>query len=402
MTWHNERMDGKLISDAVAAARRALKELEPTEVPPRLRRIASSSARWLPAPLERTLIEALDEHGWLRGKALEEMPADVEGPSRLFLERPDDWDTEIDRIAAAAAVSEEQRLIGDLTREVESLTMQRDQARDKAKALQANLESERASQREAIAALRDERKPVAPQTPDQTRHVEELVERNKILAQQLADRERRLEKTRADLLKARRAIPRNESAETEIRSTDPVSLGRHLDRMMATARPDPALGGGFGSQAGLSDGPMPGHFALPRGITPDSAAAIGFLADRAEPVWIIVDGYNASFHVDGVGFATPAARTRVTNGLAGLRARASAPMRITVVWDSTEEETEGPTAAGIERKFVADADEEVRRLSHEANGDVVVISTDREVHAGVAPGTLVLWSEALAEWLRAR
>ena len=143
-------------------------------------------------------------------------------------------------------------------------------------------------------------------------------------------------------------------------------------------------------------------FALPPGITPDSAAAIGFLIDRAEPVWIIVDGYNASFHVDGVGFATPAARTRVTNGLAGLRARASGPMRITVVWDSTEEETEGPTATGIERKFVADADEEVRRLSHEANGDVVVISTDREVHSGVAPGTLVLWSEALAEWLRAR
>ena len=232
-------MDGKLISDAVAAARRALKELEPTEVPARLRRIAASSARWLPAPLERTLIEALDEHGWLREKALGEMPADVVGPSRLFLERPDDWDAEIDRIAAAAAVSEEQRLIGDLTRQVEALTMQRDQAREKAKALQASLESERAAHREAIAALRDERKPSPPQRPDQTRYVEELVERNKTLAQQLADRERRMEKTRADLLKARRAIPRSESAETEIRSADPVSLGRQLDRMMATAsRPE--------------------------------------------------------------------------------------------------------------------------------------------------------------------
>lgn len=401
MTWHNDSMDGKLVSDAVVAARRALKELEPTEVPPRLRRIASSSARWLPAPLERTLIEALDEHGWLREKALDEMPAGVEGPSRLFLERPDDWDVEIDRLAAAAAISAEQRLIGDLTREVESLTMQRDQARDKAKALQTTLESERAIHREAIAGLRDERKPIAPERLDQTRIVEELVERNKVLDQQLADRERRLEKTRADLLKARRAIPRSESAETEIRSADPVSLGRQLDRMMATARPDPAAGGGAG-QSGLTEDSTPGVFALPRGITPDSAAAIGFLANRSEPTWIIVDGYNASFHVDGVGFATPAARTRVINGLAGLRARASGQMRITVVWDSTEEETEGPTATGVERKFVADADEEVRRLSHEANGDVVVISTDREVHAGVAPGTLVLWSEAVADWLRSR
>ncbi|MDH5503091.1 MAG: hypothetical protein OEY98_03585 [Acidimicrobiia bacterium] len=395
-------MDGKLISDAVAAARRALKELEPTEVPARLRRIAASSARWLPAPLERTLIEALDEHGWLREKALDEMPAEVVGPSRLFLERPNDWDAEIGRIAAAAAVAEEQRLIGDLTRQVEALTMQRDQARDKVKALQANLESERAAHREAIAALRDVRKPSAPQPPDQTRYVEELVERNKTLVQRLADRERRLDKTRADLLKARRAIPRSESTETEIRPADPVSLGRQLDRMMANARPDPAIGGVPVRQAGPSDGPTPGVFELPRGLTPDSAAAIGFLVDRSEPVWVIVDGYNASFHVDGVGFATPAARTRVTNGLAGLRARASGPMRITVVWDSTEDETEAPTATGIERKFVADADEEVRRLSHEATGDVVVISTDREVHAGVAPGTLVLWSEALADWLRAR
>lgn len=397
-------MDGKLVAEAVSATRRALNELEPTEIPPRLRRIAASSARWLPAPLERTLIEALDELEWLRVKALEELPEEIDGPSRLFLERPDGWETVLDGLVAEVASNAEQRLIGQLTRDVEALTLQRDQMKEKAKAIQALLDVERAEHRQAIAELRDERRPDSRPASDDGRLIQELRDLNLALSDQLADRERRLEKTRADLLKARRAIHAVESRDSGGRSVDPVSLARELDRIMVTARPDAVLATEtvIGSQGGVTQAPPGDELRLPRGITPDSAAAIDHLLGRSPPTWVIVDGYNVSFHVDGAGFSTPTARARVANGLAGMVARAAGPMRITVVWDSTEEATEGPAAAGVERRFVADADEEVRRLSKQGKGDVVVISTDREVHSGVAPGTLVLWSEAFAEWFRTR
>ncbi len=403
-TWHNGSMDGKLIAEAVSATRRALNELEPVEIPPRLRRIAASSARWLPAPLERTLIEALDEHEWLRAKALKELPEADNGPSRLFLERPDGWEPELDGLVAEDAANAEQRLIGQLTRDLEGMAIQRDQAKEKAKAIQALLDEERAEHRQAIAELRDERKPARFPAPDQSRLIQELRDLNLALSDQLANREMRLEKTRADLLKARRAIPNAESRDSSGRSADPVSLARELDRLMVTARPDAvhATDARVGSPGGTTQVTTGDELRLPQGITPDSAAAIGYLLGRSRPTWVIVDGYNVSFHIDGAGFSTPAARARVANGLGGMGLRASAPMRITVVWDSTEEGTEGPAAAGVERKFVADADEEVRRLSKQGRGDVVVISTDREIHSGVAPGTLVLWSEAFAEWLRTR
>jgi hypothetical protein len=396
-------MDGKLVSEAVSATRRALNELEPTQIPARLRRIAASSARWLPAPLERTLIEALDEHHWLRAKALDELADEVSGLSRLFLERPEGWEAEIDGLVAEVAANAEQRLIGTLTREIEVLTSQRDQARDKVKAIQSVLDQERAEHRQAIAGLRDEQRPIPGPSVDEARLIQELESLNLALSEQLADREKRLEKTRSDLLKARRAIPTAEPRQSSGLSVDPVSLARQLDRLMIMSRPDaPVASGAIGDIPNRPTDPAADELQLPRGITPDSAAAIGYLLGRSRPTWVIVDGYNVSFHVDGAGFSTPTARTRVANGLASLGARASSPMRITVVWDSTEEATEGPAAAGVERKFVADADEEVRRLSKQGRGDVVVISTDREVHSGVAPGTLVLWSEAFAEWLRTR
>lgn len=397
-------MDGRLVGEAVTAARRALADLEPSDVPSKLRRIVGSSARRLPVPMERTLLTAIDENAWLRSKALEELPADVNGPSRLFLERPEGWESTIEAVEAESAVSTEQRQVARLSRDIASLTIQRDQAREKAKAFQAALASQRADHRQAIAELRDERKPARRPAPDQGRATQELREQNLALSDQLADREMRLEKTRADLLKARRAIPTVESRDFSGRSADPVSLARELDRLMVTARPDAVLPteASTGSQGETTRATSGDELRLPQGITPDSAAAIGYLLGRSRPTWVIVDGYNVSFHVDGAGFSTPAARARVANGLAGMGLRAAAPMRITVVWDSTEETTEGPAASGVERKFVADADEEVRRLSKQGRGDVVVISTDREIHSGVAPGTLVLWSEAFAEWLRTR
>ncbi len=389
-------MEAGLVKEAIEAARRALREMEASEVPAKLRRVVASSARNLPRPLESGLMDAIDEYEWLRDKALEKLPEDVAGPPRWYLERPDLWEEDLAAAATERAAGSEQRQVDKLTQEVLDLIEQRDQAREKAKALRAVLELERAEHRDVVTSLKQGRKvPVRPLADDR-RQVEGLEAENQRLERLVVGQQTRLDKTRAELLRSRRATAPNDDS-ANVRSNDPVSLARQLDRFAAAALPDAVV---IHTTSTLGSPPVADVLSLPPGIAPDAPSAIDYLLTRVEPMWVIVDGYNVSYHLDAAGFSTPAARTKVANGLTRLRARATGKIRVTIVWDSSEQATEGPAVAGIERKFVPDADEEVRRLSHEANGLVVVISTDREVHAGVASGTLVLWSEAFADWMK--
>lgn len=399
------RMDGRLISDALSAAHRVLRDLDPSNVPVRLRKVAASSAKRLPVPLEAALILAIDEHAWLRDKTLEALPDSAGPASRLYLERSTGWEAELERLESDVAAVAEDRTVDALNRQLEATISQRDQARAKARLLQSSLDKLQLQQRIALAARRSEDKPTVESDGQLSKRVVELeLEVRSLstqveeLSTQLEEREQRLERSRADLLKARRVVPSPAALDSAGVSIDPIGLAQTLDRIAVTARPDARIGEmervvELASATGL---------VLPLGVGPDSAAAFTYLLERTEPTWVIVDGYNASFHVDAVGFATKVARSKVSAGLASLRNRAAGRMRVTVVWDSAEDSSDGPVEGGIEHKFVPDADEEVRRLSREGTGDVVVISTDREVHAGVAAGTLVLWSEAFASWLRDR
>ncbi len=398
-------MDGRLISEALSAARSVLRDLEPSDVPVRLRKVAASSAKRLPVPLETALISAIDEHAWLRDKALDVLADSAGTASRIFLDRSDGWDAELERLESEVAAVAEDRTVEALNRQLEAVTSQRDQARAKARLLQSSLDKLQLQQRISLAARRsDENRTVgvddhlSKRVVELESEVQTLRTELEELRTQLEDREQRLERSRADLLKARRVGASPAALDGSGVSIDPIGLAQTLDRIAVTARPDAQIGE---IERAVEPAAVTG-LALPLGVGPDSAAAVTYLSQRTEPTWVIVDGYNASFHVDAIGFATKVARSRVRAGLASLRNRAAGRMRVTVVWDSAEDPSDGPSDGGIEQRFVADADEEVRRLSREATGDAVVISTDREVHAGVAAGTLVLWSEALAAWLRDR
>jgi rRNA-processing protein FCF1 len=72
-----------------------------------------------------------------------------------------------------------------------------------------------------------------------------------------------------------------------------------------------------------------------------------------------------------------------------------------LVFDSKEEEAKIPGL--VEVRFVASADDEIVRLAAGLPGDVVVISTDREVRERAEHnGAIALWSDALVSWMRSR
>jgi predicted RNA-binding protein with PIN domain len=144
--------------------------------------------------------------------------------------------------------------------------------------------------------------------------------------------------------------------------------------------------------------------AFGAGVRPDSSDAIRWLLGLDAAVVVVVDGYNAQFHIDRADFTSGAARRQLVDALKRLRAASTIKHRIVVVYDSTlpGERDARSSLSGVEIRFAEKdriADEEIVAMA-ESLDRVVVISSDREVREGSEDGgAVVLWSEALKDWL---
>jgi predicted RNA-binding protein with PIN domain len=201
--------------------------------------------------------------------------------------------------------------------------------------------------------------------------------------------------------KARAAAERLVAAGASGRPTDPVAAARDLDLAAAAvprrAEPAPTLGV---EEAGRRRD----AFRLPHGVGPDSGAAVRWLAARTEPFTVVVDGYNLLFHLDPGEFTTGTARRGLADLMARFARAADGVRRVLVVFDSalTGERRSRPVDERVEMRFAPSdrsADEEIVMLAQELAGDVVVVSSDREVIDGAdSAGALPLWSEAFVAW----
>jgi len=188
----------ELLLPAFKAVRKALRDLDPDEVPAALRRVAGQSGRRLPPPLARKLIETLDENGWLREKAAEagsDLDPTSSDPARavsaLFLQRPEAWEDRAKEVAEHRATGAQQVLVATLQRTIADLQQQLESARQKAKAAQqraqgVEAEAERKSQavRNAVEVARKEEHDAAEK---HRRDYEALLERHRRLVQDLEE-----------------------------------------------------------------------------------------------------------------------------------------------------------------------------------------------------------------------
>ncbi|HSG77970.1 MAG TPA: NYN domain-containing protein, partial [Acidimicrobiia bacterium] len=176
---------------------------------------------------------------------------------------------------------------------------------------------------------------------------------------------------------------------------DPAVLAGHLDELARMARV---------AQVGAAEPVEPGRspLRLPQGARPDRHEAIDWLVEQRTPLTLVVDGYNAGFHLTG-SREPAAARRRLGLEIGRLSPIAAGPMRIVIVYDSSVGAAPPvPGAAGPEVRFTdpgTPADEEIARLAATLSGPVIVLSSDRWVReATEAAGALALWSEALVDW----
>lgn len=395
--------EARVIEAALRAARKALRDLDDDQIPASLRPVAASAARRLPPPLAGALIRDLDRFEWLRRKAVEAWPGIDEAPqadaaSAAFLLRPDGWEKTISSAGSERSERDLATRVEMLEKQVTDLQYQLGVEKERVDKARADLaEAERQARRQSGELGRKVHEASGAERASRLAAESTLRELEPQLEQaraDLAEADDRVAFLRDELLRARRSSPgeRDETRPDVWSSRSPAELATLLDQVMAHATPDAV------PDEMLTDAPALG-LTLPVGIRPDAGAAIDWLLEQGEPFVMIVDGYNVAHR-----WSPPLSREDLNHRLARVRRLATAPVRLEVVYDSTlsggGQSGRGP--GGIDIHFTQRgviADEEIIDRASRTEGNVVVVSSDREVREG-ASNALCLWGQAVEEWFR--
>jgi hypothetical protein len=395
--------EARLLGAAIVAARKVLRDLDEDQLPASLRPVAASAARTLPPPLANALLRDLDRYEWLRQRAVEQWPEIGEAreediPSAVFLLRPDGWQRTLD--AATNSMSEKDLIsrIDHLAGQVRDLQYQLGVEKERVeKARAEKTDTERRARRESSEIAARVQEATEAERVSRLAAESRLKELQRAVSDALADLAEADDKVaflKDELLKARRAAagPASAALPDVWTRRNPAALASILDQLTAAATLQvvPDLHEATEAPSGLS---------LPLGVRPDDAAAVEWLLGQSEPFVMIVDGYNMAHQ-----WTPQLAREDLNHRLARLRRLANAPARLIVVYDSglTGGGQSGPGPGGIDVQFTDEgtiADQEIMDRAAAATGNVVVVSSDREVREG-SPGALCLWSQAVREWFR--
>ena len=396
-----------VLGAAVAAGRVVLRDLEPDEVPSRLRRVAQTTGGRLPPPLAASLLTEIDASESLRKRCVEAYhAAEVDEPaSAAFLEREGGWWLVVAQEAVAHAGRVAESAAAELMDREQQLSRSLADAKRDRNRLQREVAAKAAPDPESAAALERVRS-----------RLEEAQRRSDAHADSLASIEATLESTRVELAESeqrsaglyrrlrelrveRAALLRAlESGGKESVPRDPLALAAMLDSTAVTIAPFRAAP--RDAAVGAADA---GRFHLPHGVRPDQAHAIDALA-ALDPESIVIDGHNVLGVIDRTTMGAPEARKGFVTML-GRLARLAPGAQVLVVFDSALAggRESFASADGVIVRFSEQAelaDDVIVELTAETAQRVAVISNDRDVRERCARlGALPLWADALAGWL---
>lgn len=397
-------MDGippaDLLQPAVEAGRAALRAMDDEEVPAPLRRVAASSARRLPPPFAEALLAGLDGDDWLRARTLEEAAGlDDEGDaahavSALFLRRPEGWRERVDAIVARrTAESERERRtaaenrVASLESRVAGLEAELAAARSGIDSAFEDGRSREIAAKErleaSLAGLRRELDAARARLEAESLRADRL-------AEDLAEADARIGVLRERAGRRRESDrPAPTTGPARFGGGTPIEAARALDQLASAMRP---------AARAEAASTVPETLALPVGVRPDRREAVSWLLESARPVLLVIDGYNVAHDLASVPDRTT--RERVNRAAGRIRRLADGPVRVVVVWDSDREP--GSSVDGVVWiRFVPHADDAIVEQVEEERGDVVVVTSDRELRERVErAGGLALWSSALLDWMR--
>lgn len=410
-----DHVPAELLTPALEAGRAALRRLDDTDVPNKLKKVVAYSGGHLPPPLARSLGRALDEQEDLRTKALDEWDAaDLMAPgpvgaSALFLIRPDNWQFQLGKLVAVHEEAAARSDIADLTRRLREAEDEAAEGRRRVSDLREELER---TKRKAKQPRRDGRKREesgrSASAEDFQRRIaalevalEEAEAAHLSLSERAQRKDSKLRRVRADRAEALRKAEARSGAGWG--SGDPVKLARHLDEVASVV----AVGATrvaeyFRETMGFEAGP----WKLPPGARPDGANSIEWLMRQPRQFVLLVDGHNLAHKLRPDAASGPGTRDEIVHALARFKLHTKTVVQVVVVFDSSVSPTgdtyRGPS--GVEVRFASadsSADDEILTLASSFDDPVAVVSSDREVREGAERfGAIGLWSEAMKEWMR--
>jgi predicted RNA-binding protein with PIN domain len=392
-----------VLNRAIKTARQVLRDLDEAEIPAALSKVASYQGGRLPPPLAARLLKELDENEWFRDKVADAWEGETGDASDLFLTRPAGWWVELTTAFDAADGEAEGRRLADMESRIGRVEAKRAAATKKAKELKKVAEDAKRSAKQMVESAKNaaEERFSGERAESAAARTELQKERERLakLETEHQELQEAFALLRARFAKARRGRfdDAGHGRGSSSLPTDPVKLARVLDLQTAEMGRD-------SSQPAATKPPAEKALGLAPGVRPDSSDAIRWLIGLGQPVVVLVDGYNAQFHIDRGDFTSGAARRYLIAALKRLRSTGSVRHRFVVVYDSTlpGDRAARTSLGGVEVRFAEEeriADEEIVEMASELSR-AVVISSDRAVREGAeANGAVVLWSEALAQWL---
>jgi len=390
-----------MLRPLVEYARTEIADMEPDDVPARLRKAARSSARTLPPPLARSVVQELVDSERFRDAVRDRFDAggNTDADLAAFLTDPQ---IGLERIAARVEASTETRAVSDLAsanRRIAALTIQLEEAKTRMKTVRAdhlkaigeahNSVSE--GHRRAEAKNAELHRTLVARESEIARLTDYIDDLRGDLVDVQARLEGAMERNRRRA-RSKRSLGR--SGRSEPSPSDPLEFARWLDMIEQRARPFRNKNLSRGSPE------VPEPLRVPPGISPEASSTLTSLVKQS-PAVIIIDGYNVAGEIHGEGFATRAARDDVVSR-AGRLARSSGAEVIVVFDGSDEDGRDGfRSSEGVSVRFSRgeEADDTIVDLVHTDPYRTVVVTNDRELRDRCSiDGCVPVWATAFVAW----
>ncbi|MGI9666629.1 MAG: NYN domain-containing protein [Acidimicrobiia bacterium] len=385
----------KALRPAVSAARHVLDDLESDDIPRRLLKVARSSARTLPPPLESSLLETIESDETFRRKVMErwEDGGNESDLVRRYLEDPSSVASQLDEIATGVEIAGLQERLTSSEARVTDLERDFDEAKRRIAALRIENEegllAAKAADKRARASLE------ASLRAARAEHEETLAEVTR-LAEVLDEMTSALEAAEAARDRARAARPTqvDQTQEPVDERSDPLGVAAKLDQLERNLRPYRT------PRASAEPHAESEPIVLPPGLSPDSPDAVraSLLMDGQ----LVIDGYNLGGLLAFGSFASAGGREAVLDVADRIGRQFSG--QITVVFDAADVDGRGSfvTDSGIRVEFSLGetADDHIVAIAAAHPGRTIVCTNDREL--GIRCGAhdaVILWNDAIVAWL---
>lgn len=392
----------EILLPVIELARKELSDMESDDIPAGVRKASKSSARRLPPPLARSVVNELMRSDEFRFVVAERYRAasTIDDDLAQFLEAPTDA---MEHLVARASTATAQSVRSDLTdakRRVGELESQLSEAKRRNAALLTqhaqDLESSRSSvsmgQRRAEARVEK----MNVEQSETQEEVSALKLELAALSDELNSTEERLAAA-VQRSRRRRDGGRSSRLPHRIDSTpsDPLELAIWLDSMERKVRSfaERGISAGFPTVAE--------PLRIDPGVAPDSGSALASLIAQ-RPRRFLLDGYNIGGEIHADGFATRSARDDVVHRAGRLARNTQAD--VYVIFDGPDDEgRKGFRSSGgvIVRFSRGDkADDMIAALVAADPAGTVVVTNDRDLRDRCAiDGCIPIWSTAFLDWL---